>query len=482
MRAFLPASVPAVTTIWIIAALFVVILTLCGYVDETALALDPSRMGLNLQVYRLVTHPMCPWGLAGLVGMGAWGWLPSPLLVGLLGVPLERLLGSARFGLLALLTSLLGGLLGLVLWTLLGPPPMGIQWAPAWGPIPGLVGALAWATWPRAGNRRYGGGGGDPPGLMKLLGTVPAWVLPWGALGLSELFVPGAPTLTGGLAALVGIALHCGICERLFPSPASLASLERWVVVRWVVPRWVRVVPSHCGHSSLPTHRYNPPAGSYPTQPPPMSTTTAGPPSHHHHNVPTTSHGRPPPPPPPPVHYWGVGSSAITTGPPPPHHQHHHHLANVPTTSHGRPPPVSYWGDGAAGRHGDEEEHGEEERRLDEVMLRAAIAASLAEGGGGGGGGEGVAEIPQNSVSAFRLSQLEAMGFPRAPSVVALAASRGGRVEGAVGLLAEGGVGVEARVTAGHHNHHHHNHHHHNQEECSSHQQHHHHVHCQHQH
>ncbi|CAM9124222.1 unnamed protein product [Lampetra fluviatilis] len=284
--------------------------------------------------------------------MGAWIWLPSPLLVVLLGVPLERLLGSARFGLLALLTSLLGGLLGLVLWTLPGPPSMGLQWAPAWGPIPGLLGALAWATWPRGtGHRRHGGGGGDPPGLMKLLGMVPAWVLPWGVLGLSELFVPGAPTLTGGLAALVGIALHCGVCERLFPSPASLASLERWVVVRWVrvVPRWVRVVPSHCGQSSLPTHR---------------------------------------------------------------------------------------------------------------------------------------------------LSQLEAMGFPRVPAVVALAASRGGRVEGAVGLLAEGGVGAEARVTAGHNHHHHHdNHHHHNhnhhdhhnhddhnQEERSSHQQQHHHVHCQHQH
>ncbi|KAM3938122.1 rhomboid domain-containing protein 3 [Leptodactylus fuscus] len=80
---------------------------------------------------------------------------------------------------------------------------------------------------------------------------------------------------------------------------------------------------------------------------------------------------------------------------------------------------------------------------LEEEMLEAGIRASLKEY-------EEQEKLKQeltlnkSSVSAFRLQQLERMGFPTGPAVVALAAT--GKVEGAVSLLVEGEVGGDITV------------------------------------
>ncbi|KAG9487122.1 hypothetical protein GDO78_007150 [Eleutherodactylus coqui] len=80
---------------------------------------------------------------------------------------------------------------------------------------------------------------------------------------------------------------------------------------------------------------------------------------------------------------------------------------------------------------------------LEEEMLEAGILASLREH-------EEQAKLKQelilnkSSVSALRLQQLERMGFPTGPAVVALAAT--GKVETAVSLLVEGEIGGDITV------------------------------------
>ncbi|KAM4710396.1 rhomboid domain-containing protein 3 isoform 1-T5 [Discoglossus pictus] len=82
---------------------------------------------------------------------------------------------------------------------------------------------------------------------------------------------------------------------------------------------------------------------------------------------------------------------------------------------------------------------------LEEELLRAGIQASLREYK------EQEIErqeltLHKSSVSALRLQQLERMGFPTGPSVVALAAT--GKVERAVSLLVEGQVGEDILVAS----------------------------------
>lgn len=80
---------------------------------------------------------------------------------------------------------------------------------------------------------------------------------------------------------------------------------------------------------------------------------------------------------------------------------------------------------------------------LEEEMLEAGILASLREYEEQ----ENLKQQPtlnKSSVSALRLQQLERMGFPTGPAVVALAAT--GKVERAVSLLVEGEIGGDITV------------------------------------
>ncbi|XP_069817542.1 rhomboid domain-containing protein 3 [Dendropsophus ebraccatus] len=81
---------------------------------------------------------------------------------------------------------------------------------------------------------------------------------------------------------------------------------------------------------------------------------------------------------------------------------------------------------------------------LEEEMLEAGILASLREYEEEQ---EKLTQEPilnKSSVSALRLQQLERMGFPTGPAVVALAAT--GKVERAVSLLVEGEIGGDITV------------------------------------
>ncbi|XP_018116134.1 rhomboid domain-containing protein 3 isoform X2 [Xenopus laevis] len=84
-----------------------------------------------------------------------------------------------------------------------------------------------------------------------------------------------------------------------------------------------------------------------------------------------------------------------------------------------------------------------ESEELEEQLLSASIQASLREYRK-----EEPEEyaLQKSSVSALRLQQLERMGFPTGPAVLALAAT--GKVERAVSLLVEGQVGADIRVTS----------------------------------
>ncbi|KAE8634105.1 hypothetical protein XENTR_v10002203 [Xenopus tropicalis] len=84
-----------------------------------------------------------------------------------------------------------------------------------------------------------------------------------------------------------------------------------------------------------------------------------------------------------------------------------------------------------------------EPEELEEQLLRASIQASLREYKKEE---PETQEIQKSSVSALRLQQLERMGFPTGPAVLALAAT--GKVERAVSLLVEGQVGADIRVTS----------------------------------
>ncbi|XP_053324722.1 rhomboid domain-containing protein 3 [Spea bombifrons] len=81
---------------------------------------------------------------------------------------------------------------------------------------------------------------------------------------------------------------------------------------------------------------------------------------------------------------------------------------------------------------------------LENEMLKAGIQASLREYKQQ----ERIKEptLHKSSVSALRLQQLEQMGFPTGPAVVALAAT--GKVDRAVSLLVEGQVGEDINVTS----------------------------------
>ncbi|KAM9330803.1 rhomboid domain-containing protein 3 [Gastrophryne carolinensis] len=80
---------------------------------------------------------------------------------------------------------------------------------------------------------------------------------------------------------------------------------------------------------------------------------------------------------------------------------------------------------------------------LEEEMLEAGILASLTDYKQHEEQRQEIT-ITKSSVSALRLQQLERMGFPTGPAVVALAAT--GKVEGAVSLLVEGQVGGDIAV------------------------------------
>ncbi|CAI9598557.1 unnamed protein product, partial [Staurois parvus] len=80
---------------------------------------------------------------------------------------------------------------------------------------------------------------------------------------------------------------------------------------------------------------------------------------------------------------------------------------------------------------------------LEEAMLEAGILASLREYEQQETQRHELT-LNKSSVSALRLQQLERMGFPTGPAVVALAAT--GKVEGAVSLLVEGQVGEDIAV------------------------------------
>ncbi|XP_077317372.1 rhomboid domain-containing protein 3 [Lithobates pipiens] len=84
------------------------------------------------------------------------------------------------------------------------------------------------------------------------------------------------------------------------------------------------------------------------------------------------------------------------------------------------------------------------EETLEEAMLKAGILASLREYEQQETQRHELT-LNKSSVSALRLQQLERMGFPTGPAVVALAAT--GKVEGAVSLLVEGQVGEDIAVT-----------------------------------
>ncbi|KAM4809241.1 rhomboid domain-containing protein 3 [Rhinophrynus dorsalis] len=81
---------------------------------------------------------------------------------------------------------------------------------------------------------------------------------------------------------------------------------------------------------------------------------------------------------------------------------------------------------------------------LDEELLRAGIQASLRDYHQEESERQELT-LSKSTVSALRLQQLERMGFPTGPAVVALAAT--GKVERAVSLLVEGEVGGDIIVS-----------------------------------
>ncbi|XP_063310800.1 rhomboid domain-containing protein 3 [Pelobates fuscus] len=85
----------------------------------------------------------------------------------------------------------------------------------------------------------------------------------------------------------------------------------------------------------------------------------------------------------------------------------------------------------------------EDPEQLENEMLKAGIQASLQDYEQ-----QRMSEptLHKSSVSTFRLQQLERMGFPTGPAVVALAAT--GKVDTAVSLLVEGRVGEDMKVTS----------------------------------
>ncbi|XP_068096267.1 rhomboid domain-containing protein 3 [Hyperolius riggenbachi] len=85
---------------------------------------------------------------------------------------------------------------------------------------------------------------------------------------------------------------------------------------------------------------------------------------------------------------------------------------------------------------------------LEEEMLEAGILASLRDYEQQESQRQELT-LNKSSVSALRLQQLERMGFPTGPAVVALAAT--GKVERAVSLLVEGQVGEDIAVTSDRH-------------------------------
>ncbi|KAG8455661.1 hypothetical protein GDO86_001739 [Hymenochirus boettgeri] len=82
---------------------------------------------------------------------------------------------------------------------------------------------------------------------------------------------------------------------------------------------------------------------------------------------------------------------------------------------------------------------------LEEQLLRAGIQASLNEYNKQEAEAQGF-PLQKSSVSALRLQQLERMGFPTGPAVLALAAT--GKVERAVSLLVEGDVGTDTMIAS----------------------------------
>ncbi|KAJ0067707.1 hypothetical protein NL108_010003 [Boleophthalmus pectinirostris] len=279
----------------------------------------------------------------------------------------------------------------------------------------------------------------------RVFRCVPVWLLPWMALLLALLLLPGAPAL-----------LHfCAICIGHNYSASfigALQELEGFSPVHYL-PGWSYV--SSSSRLQLPTHstshRYSPHSEALHRQEPGFSVSS----SHPHPPSGSSSgldrlqsRGGP---------GWRIDQLESRGGP----------EWDIDQLESGAGPS---WGidqlQSEAGLMWDRFHGLTEAELLDDQMLRAGILASLQDASDSphpGAGerplgsahspdptaealntAEAKVELPKSSVSSLRLQQLERMGFPTEKAVVALAASK--QLEGAVSLLIDDRIGSEAIV------------------------------------
>ncbi|XP_072288826.1 rhomboid domain-containing protein 3 [Eucyclogobius newberryi] len=258
----------------------------------------------------------------------------------------------------------------------------------------------------------------------RLLRGVPLWLLPWMALLLALLLLPGTPAL-----------LHfCAICLGHSYSASFIGTLQRLELFSLVlyIPEWAYV--SSSSRLQLPTH--------------------------------STSHR------------YSSHSEALHKEPGPSVPSYHHSPGTSPGTDHLQSGAGPGWStdhlQSGAGLVWDSFHRATEAELLEDQMLRAGILASLQDSsvsfphpgaeaevlGSSRSPGvtsgvlsflrdtlhtpENKVELPKSSVSSLRLQQLERMGFSTDKAVVALAASK--QLEGAVSLLIDDSIGSEAVV------------------------------------
>lgn len=237
----------------------------------------------------------------------------------------------------------------------------------------------------------------------RLLRCVPPWLLPWLALLLALLLLPGTPAL-----------LHfCAICIGHNYSPSLIGTvqeLERFSCMDYI-PEWAFI--SSSSRLRLPTHSTS-----------------------HRHSLHSEAHEEEPGPSVSPLlpgtgpgygmapgfrwdSSYGVSEAELLEE----QLLHAGILASLQDCSHA--PDCSHPG---AGIQDDPDVTAEVLTSLRDILHPS----------------EAKVELSKSSVSSLRLQQLERMGFPTAKAVVALAASR--QLEGAVSLLIDDSIGSEAVV------------------------------------